>query len=56
MPNIATILKDEIARVARRAIRSEIDSLKKASTAHRSGIAALKRRAQLLEQRFLWGD
>jgi DNA-binding transcriptional regulator YiaG len=50
MPNIASILKDEIARVARKAVRSEIAGLKKAVVTHRTEIAALKRRAQALEQ------
>ena len=50
MPNIATVLKDEIARVARKAVRSEIAGLRKATAAHRAEIAALKRRLQALEQ------
>ena len=50
MPNIASVLKSEIARVARKEIRSEIDSLRKASTTYRSEIAALKKRTQSLEQ------
>jgi DNA-binding transcriptional regulator YiaG len=50
MPNIASVLKDEIARIARREVRRETESLKKAATTHRSEIAALKRRAQALEQ------
>ena len=50
MPNIASVLKSEIARVARKEVRSEIDNLRKASTAYRSEIAALKRRTQSLEQ------
>ena len=50
MPNIATVLKEEIARVARKAVRSEIAGLKKASAAYRAEIAALKRRTQTLEQ------
>lgn len=50
MPNIASVLKDEIARIARREVRRETTSLKKAATTHRSEIAALKRRAQTLEQ------
>lgn len=50
MPNIASILKDEISRVARKAIRVETESLKKAVVAYRTEIAALKRRAQALEQ------
>jgi hypothetical protein len=44
MPNIATILKAEILRLARKEVRSEVEGLKKASTLYRSEIAALKRR------------
>lgn len=50
MPNIATVLKDEIARVARKAVRSEIAGLRKATAAHRAEIAALKRRLQAVER------
>ena len=50
MPNIASVLKEEIARIARREMRREMASLKKAATTHRSEIAALKRRAQMLEK------
>ena len=50
MPNIASILKAEIARVARKEVRGELASLKKAAAAYRSEIAQLKRRAQALEQ------
>ena len=50
MPNIASILKSEIARVARKEIRGETVQLKKAVGAYRSQIAALKRRAQALEK------
>ena len=50
MPNIATALKQEISRIARREIRGETAALKKAATNYRSEIAALKRRAQALEQ------
>ena len=49
MPNIASLLKNEIARVARKEVRAEIASLKKAAATHRAEIAALKRRAQVLE-------
>ena len=57
MPNIASILRDEISRVARKEVRSETAGLKKAVSAYRAEIAALKRRAQALEQelRFLLG-
>ncbi|HEY6514383.1 MAG TPA: hypothetical protein VI032_20570 [Burkholderiaceae bacterium] len=50
MPNIASILKAEIARVARKEVRSETQQLKKAVGAYRSQIAALKRRAQAVEK------
>ena len=49
MPNIASILKDEISRVARKAVCVETESLKKAVGTYRTEIAALKRRAQVLE-------
>lgn len=50
MPNIASILKSEISRVARKEVRNETQALKKAVTTYRAEIAALKRRAQALEQ------
>ncbi|MDQ8034098.1 MAG: helix-turn-helix domain-containing protein [Bordetella sp.] len=43
MPNIASVLKTEIARVARKEVRGETESLKKASTQHRAAIAQLRR-------------
>ena len=49
MPNIASALKDEISRIARKEVRSETEGLKKAASTYRSEIAALKRRAQDLE-------
>ena len=50
MSNVASVLKEEIARVARKEIRRETSSLKKSSTTHRSEIAALKRRVFELER------
>jgi DNA-binding transcriptional regulator YiaG len=50
MPNIASMLKQEIARVARKELRSETAALKKASTTYRSEIAALKRRVAETER------
>jgi DNA-binding transcriptional regulator YiaG len=50
MPNIASILKSEMARVARREVRGETLGLKKAVANYRAEIAALKRRTQALEQ------
>lgn len=50
MPNIASVFKEEIARVARKEVRGETQRLKKSSTQSRTDIAALKRRIQGLEQ------
>lgn len=50
MANITTLLRSEIARVARRELRSETEHLKKASSSYRADIAALKRRVQDLER------
>jgi DNA-binding transcriptional regulator YiaG len=50
MPNIASVLKEEIARVARKEVRVEIETLKKQSAQHRSAIAALKREIATLQK------
>jgi DNA-binding transcriptional regulator YiaG len=50
MSNVASILKEEIARVARKEVRRETEALKKASVTYRREIAALKRRALDLER------
>lgn len=50
MSNIATVLKAEISRVARKDARAESLPLKKASSQYRSDIAALKRRVLALEK------
>ena len=50
MPNIASLFKSEIARVARKEVRGETLGLKKAASTCRAEIAALKRRVQALEQ------
>lgn len=49
MANIASLLKSEISRVARKEVRGETAGLKKAISSYRSEIAALKRRALALE-------
>jgi len=49
MPNIAAVLKDEISRIARKEIRSETASLKKASAQYRRDIAELKRQVSNLQ-------
>lgn len=50
MANLASMLKNEIARVARREVRAELQQLKKASATYRGEIARLKRRIGALEQ------
>lgn len=49
MPNIANLLKSEIARVARKEVRAETRGLKNAIAPYRSQIAELKRRTRELE-------
>lgn len=49
MPNIASVFKAEITRLARKELRENNDGLKKTVAAQRSEIAALKRRVQALE-------
>jgi DNA-binding transcriptional regulator YiaG len=50
MANIASVIKEEVIRLARKEIRSETEGLKKASVQYRSEIAALKRRVVTLEK------
>jgi DNA-binding transcriptional regulator YiaG len=49
MANIASLLKTEISRMARKEVRAETLGLKKAVGVYRAEIAALKKRAQALE-------
>lgn len=50
MPNLVTVLKAEVSRLARKELRSETEGLKKIVASQRSDIAALKRRTQELEK------
>lgn len=50
MPNIGSLLKEEIRRVARREIRKETLASKKVTAQHRHVIAALKRKVIALER------
>lgn len=50
MPNIATVLKAEIVRLARKELRNEVQALKKTLTSARSEIGALKHRVSELEK------
>ena len=40
MPNIASLLKAEIVRLARKEVRNEVGSMRKSSATHRREIAA----------------
>lgn len=48
--NIATALKTEISRVARKEVRAEVTDLKKVTSKYRSDIAELKRRVVQIER------
>lgn len=50
MPNVSSVLKDEITRVARRAVKAELDALRSASASYRREIAALKRTVATLQR------
>jgi DNA-binding transcriptional regulator YiaG len=50
MSNVASVLKSEISRVAKREIRAELQSLKKSSARHRADIATLKRTIGAVER------
>jgi len=53
MANFAKALKDETARIARKEIRAETGSTKKAAAQHRRDIAELKRKLAALEKEFI---
>jgi DNA-binding transcriptional regulator YiaG len=50
MPDIASVLKAEISRLARKEVRGAIGSLRRAAITYRAEIAALKRRIASLEK------
>lgn len=56
MANIASLLKTEIARVARKEVRAQTESLKKASSQHRSLIAELRREINALQKQLRQGN
>ena len=51
MPNIATVLKQEISRLARKEAKAQAGPLRKANSMYRRDIAALKREVQALKKR-----
>ncbi len=50
MPKLATVLKDEITRLARKEVRAESLPMRKAAVQFRTDINALKRRVAALEK------
>lgn len=50
MASIATVLKAEIGRVARKEVRAELASLKKSNANHRTAIADLRRELAVLQK------
>ena len=50
MPSIGTVLREEISRLSRKEVRSQIDATRKATSQHRRHIAALKRQVAQLER------
>jgi DNA-binding transcriptional regulator YiaG len=51
MPNIATVLKEETLRLARKEVRGQTNTLKKASAQYRRDIAEMKRRVSDLQRK-----
>ena len=51
MPNLASALKDEISRLARKEVKSQTGVTKRAATQHRRDIAELKRLVKDLSRR-----
>ena len=49
MPNIASVLKTEIARVARKELKAQTDSLRKTVASQRADLSALRKRVSELE-------
>jgi DNA-binding transcriptional regulator YiaG len=50
MPNIAAVLKSEIARIARKEVRTQTEEFRKSSAQYRTHIAALRKRIDELER------
>jgi len=51
MPNIATVLKEEILRLARKEARRQTDVLRRASAQYRKDLAEMKRRVSGLQRK-----
>lgn len=46
MPNLASVMREEIQRLARKEVKAQLAKTKQASTQHRKDIAELKRQAR----------
>lgn len=55
MANLATVLKAEIARLARKETKAQLDPLRKANAGYRRDIAALKREVAALSKQLKTG-
>ncbi len=53
MPNIASVLKEEITRLARKEVRCQTSTLKRVSAQYRRDIARLKRQLSDLQHKIL---
>ncbi len=51
MPNLATVLKQEITRFARKEAKTHVDPLRRANAQYRRDIAELKRQLQAMKKR-----
>lgn len=56
MPNLSQMLKQEIGKIARRELRSELLALKSATSKYRAEIATLKRQVAALTHRLVESD
>ena len=52
MPNVASVLKAEISRIARKEVRAAITPVRKATVGLKRDAAAFKRRIAMLEREF----
>lgn len=50
MPNIGSVIREEISRLSRKETRSQVDATRKATAQHRRDIAALKRQVSQLQR------
>lgn len=50
MPNIGVVLKDEITRLAKKVLKTQVAPLQASAAAHRRHIAAMKRQISALEK------